>query len=110
MNAIVGTQMYPWSQHYQALGQNWNDHLDEILAQVADAGLAAWEQSMTTQADADRLRGLLEKHHLKLASIYAGGALHPPEWRKAADEILRQAALAKALGAQVVVVNPDPIG
>ena len=56
--------MYPWLQYYKAEGKDWKNHLPEILDQVKEAGLDAWEQSIDSESEADRLSVLLEYRDL----------------------------------------------
>ena len=110
MKAVIGTQMYPWLQHYHETRGKYDDAcIDEAMAHAAGAGLGAWEQSVTSLADAEALGARLKRHKLALPSIYAGGELHTPEWQQGADSILQQAAWAKPLGARIVTCNPNPL-
>lgn len=109
MNAIIGTQMYTWLQWYREQNKDLSEQLDEALAMVADAGLEAVEHDVGNEAEADRWAKLLDKHKLKMPSVYTGGALHIAEWRTSADMILRRAKWAKGLGAKWLSLNPDPL-
>ena len=101
--------MYPWLQYYKAEGRNWKDHLPEILDQVKESGLDAWEQSIESEAEVDRLSDLLEYRGLKMVSIYAGGRFHEDDFEETVEATLGQARLAKRLGVRYVVCNPQPI-
>lgn len=109
MKLTIGSQVYPWHQYYQRRHENVSDRLDETLAQVAEAGLDSWEQIVETDADADRLGPLLEKHGLSYPSSYVGATLHEEPWREQAQHVLNAARCAKRLGASIVVCNPNPI-
>jgi len=109
MNAIIGSQAYCWFQIYNAQGQKYQDHLDEIFAQVRAAGVEAWEGGVASPEDAAHLRDLLAKHRLAMPSIYVGASLHRDSSNEGIEDVLRQARLARPLGASIVVVNPDPI-
>jgi inosose dehydratase len=110
MKATIGTQMYPWFQHFHETRGKYDDAcIDEAMQQSAAAGLAAWEQSVTSAAEAQKLGARLKRLNLKLDSIYAGGELHTSQWRKHADSIMQQGTWAKALGAKIVTSNPNPL-
>ena len=42
----VGSNIYGWSQYYQRDGKNVNDHLDDVLAALRDAGYDYLEGSL----------------------------------------------------------------
>ncbi len=109
MKELIGTQMYPWLQYYEAEGKDWKNHLPEILDQVKEAGLDAWEQSIDSESEADRLSVLLEYRDLEMVSIYAGNELHGHHFEEEVQSVLAQARLAKPLGVRYVVCNPKPI-
>lgn len=109
MSEIIATQVYPWAQYYEAKQLKWEDHLAEILDQVKEAGLNAWEQSIESKEQADRLAVLLQERGLQLVSIYADGRLHEDDYRKTVASIVAQGRLAKPLGVEYLICNPDPI-
>jgi inosose dehydratase len=110
MKAIIGTQMYPWLQHFHETRGKYDDAcVEEAMQQSAAAGLGAWEQSVTSATEAEKLGGWLKRFKLKLDSIYAGGDLHTAAWRTNADSIIQQGAWAKTLGAKIVTSNPNPL-
>lgn len=110
MKNTVACDIYPWFQLYnEDMGKNIDEHLDEILAQVAAAGVSAWEQPIKSEAQARGLQTLLRKHRLSLASIYVDGNFHDAIWEKAVAAGVQQAAWARELGARIVVCNPSPI-
>ena len=109
MNATVGTQSYSWLQIYQEQSKNYREHLDEIFGMVRDAGIETWEGSVESEEDASAQKKLLDKHGLKMRSIYVGSQLHTPDWEKSVARILQQARWAKAIGTEVIVTNPNPI-
>lgn len=109
MKANVGTQSYSWFQIYQELGKNHREHLDEIFAQVREAGIEMWEGWVESEEDAAVQKKLLDKHGLRMRSIYVGSQLHTADWEKSVERIVRQSHWAKAIGVEVVVTNPNPI-
>ncbi len=110
MAIVIGSQWYTWLQYYQSQGQDPAAHLDETLAEIAQAGLDAFEPSLEAPEEADRLAPLCARHHLRVPSIYSGAHLHEENWRASAAKVVERAsAAAGALGTKVVVVNPDPL-
>lgn len=109
MKSIVGAQMYPWFQHLSEQGKSVEDHLDELLGTLRAAGVDAYETTIPDQAAADHIAPLLAKHQIAMPSTYCGGTLHTDAWKAGVAGIVAQAAVARTLGANVVVVNPDPI-
>jgi inosose dehydratase len=109
MESIVGTAGYVWVQIYEQQGKKLNEHLDETLKQIAEAGFQAWEQGIESAAHAANLKSLLPKYGLKMPSIYAGGVMHTDGWQKVVEDVVSRARLALAWGAKIVVCNPNPI-
>ncbi len=109
MSRIIGAQAFHWSQYYYDLNKNYRENLDELFSTISGAGLNAWEDSTDSEEYAEQLGLLLRKHDLKLPSIYANSTLHTDEWEESISSVLQQAKWAKALGASIVVSNPNPI-
>jgi len=105
----IGAQEYPWFQHYQRKQLEPREHLDEILTAVRAAGLEAWEPGLPEAASVPVWRELLDKHGLKMPSVYLGGILHEGDAEKTIEETVVRAAAAKSLGVLVIVCNPNPI-
>jgi inosose dehydratase len=110
----VGVQLYIWSQHFGARKENVEDHLDEVFESCRKAGFGAvqgWLSSFSNPDEAERVGGLLARHHLAMPAAYTGGAMHTETGARAAiEEILRQARLGKQHGLEIVVMNPDTVG
>ena len=109
MKSTVGTQGYVWYQIYEQQGKKLNEHLDEVLKQVAESGLDAWEQGIESAAHIGVLKPLLAKYHLEMPSIYAGCVLHTADWQTAVEDVQGSHGMLTPLGARVVVCNPNPI-
>jgi len=108
--SVVACQMYPWSQRCQEKGENWREHLDQILSTLAEAGYEAWEQSFPEKAEAQTVKALLDRHELVARSQYIGGRWHEPEsGRKTLDAAKREADAGRSIGVEIVVCNPEPI-
>jgi inosose dehydratase len=107
---VIGTNVFRWTQEYRIEGTTLDDHLEEAVAMAARAGLEAWEPfGVPSDADAERLKRALDVHGLRLASIYLNARLHDETWPESVAEVLRQARRAKALGANIVCLNPEPL-
>ncbi len=111
--ALVGSNIYGWSQYYQQKKQNVQDHLDELYAELKAAGYDYLESFMDVgnpeknRIVADRMKD----KGLKPVSIYTGARVH--ESGKAEEnvrKILEAAKVCKAAGYEIISCNPDPIG
>ncbi len=110
----VATQLYQWGVTYQQEGRRLEDCFDEVLGAVAEAGYEGVEGMLAHVGSPEKARAmarLLERHRLRMVSLYAGGAFHEP----AKDEATRQAILAcvpflRDVGCPMVNTNPDTIG
>lgn len=88
-----------------------NMPFDAQLAELAACGLNGLEPSIGSPEQAEAMAAQLAKHGLEMRSIYTGSVLHEPG--KADAEIQRIVAIAKrakAVGAKIIVTNPNPIG
>lgn len=106
----VACNAYSWSVFYQRRGRNFDQSLDEGLAEVAASGLEGFEPSFADVVQVERLAPLLKKHGLEMRSFYVNSLLHEAD---RADESIRQilavAPRAKEVGARIVVTNPNPL-
>jgi inosose dehydratase len=109
MNTIFGSQMYPWSQFYGNINRDYHQNLDEVLGKVRACGFDTWEQTVGGQDDYQQLKTLLPKHNLQLVSIYDNLRLHDDNASQVIERAVENAKLARELGAQVFVINPEPI-
>ncbi len=107
---VIGTGSYRWSQYYQMQGTTLDDHLEEAIAAAARAGMKAWEPiGLPTEEYAKRLQKVLKANGMQLASIYVNSRLHDEQWTASVEEVMEQALRAKALGANIVCTNPEPL-
>jgi len=109
MDIVIGTQLYPWSQHYQAGGKKLEDNLDDCFGQIKSAGLDVVEGSVTSEAQANLISRLLRKHRLEMPTMYVGATLHNEQWAKDFESVVNQARWGKTLGVKIVVVKPAPV-
>lgn len=108
----VGSQLYGWGQYYQRDGKKLEDHLDEVLSALRDAGYDYAEGSVEAAnpeanlkfAERLRARGLVP------VALYTGGRLHDERAGEVVDRLLVAAKVCREAGFQVINCNPDPIG
>jgi inosose dehydratase len=107
---LIATNSFRWRQWYEARKRDLNDHLDEALAAAARAGIQSWEHGdLPTDEIARRLGAALNTHGLQARSLYINARLHEENWRDGAVNFLTQARRGIALGARIIVTNPEPI-
>jgi inosose dehydratase len=109
---LVGSQLYGWGQYYQREGKKLDEHLDEVLSALRDAGYDYAEHNLSGSAEGNVKFGeRLKSKGLRPACLYTGAALH--ETDKAEQNVERLAAAArgaKEAGFAVINCNPNPIG
>jgi sugar phosphate isomerase/epimerase len=112
-NPQTAVQVYVWTLDRRAKGIDFWDDLDNVLAEVKGSGAQRVEGFLnwfSTEAQAERVQGLLVKHDLQLVGAYANGVMHEEdEAEKAIDRICLYARLAKRCDLQFVDVNPMPL-
>lgn len=110
----VATQMYVWGQVYGREGKSVDENLDEVFGHIAAAGFDGVEGGLGLASNAEKaesLRQLLDKHSLRLPSLYHGGVYHVrEEAEKTIKETLNLARFAAEIGCPAVNVNPAAIG
>jgi inosose dehydratase len=111
--AAVGSQLYGWGQYYGREGRRIEDHMDEVLSALRDAGYdyaegsVDWAHPEKNAEFAARLRS----KGLRPVSLYSGGAFHEDaSARKNAERLVAAARVCKEAGFSVIVCNPNPIG
>ncbi len=110
---LVGSQLYGWGQYYQRDGKDLNQHLDEVLSALRDAGYDYAEGTLDVAIPennakfAERLR----KKGLKPVSLYTGGATHIlGKATETCERIAKAAREAAKAGFGIINFNTDPIG
>lgn len=109
---VVGSQLYGWGQYYQRAGQNLNDHLDDVLSALRDAGYD-FAEGFLDAGDPEanvRFAGRLRAKGLQPVALYAGGRLHDEKAGEVVQRLLTAAQACREAGFQVINCNPDPIG
>lgn len=106
----VACNSYSWTVFYQRQGRNFDQLLEEGLAEVAASGLDGFEPSFGDVAQVERLAPLLKKHGLGMRSFYVNSLLHEAgRADKSIRQILAVAPRARDAGARIVVTNPNPL-
>lgn len=112
MNAvlsIIGSGAYPWAQRHRVSAEALDPFLDTVLAEVAAAGLGAWEPFLPSP---DRLRPMLDtlrRHGLRMVSAYVNARLHDSDTSAEIDRIVAGCAAAREHDLEVLVCNPVPL-
>jgi inosose dehydratase len=109
---LVGSQLYGWDQYYQREGKKLEEHLDEVLSALRDAGYDYAEHGLSASAEGNaRFAERLKAKGLRPVCLYTGGAFHEAD--KAEQNVERLVAAARGAreaGFQVINCNPNPIG
>jgi sugar phosphate isomerase/epimerase len=112
-SALVGTQLYGWTQYYQRAERDFAAHLDEVLNACRDCGYDYVEGFLNADnpaANADFAERLL-KHQLRPVSLYTGGRFHDPAVaRQTVDRLLAAATASREAGFSILNCDPDPVG
>jgi len=108
---LVGSQLYGWGQYYQREGKKLEEHLDDALSALRDAGYDYAEGNLGGPGASERFAGMLKERKMRPVSLYTGGALH--EAAKAeqnAEALIKNAIAAHEAGFSIINCNPNPIG
>ena len=109
--AAVGSQLYGWGQYYQREGKKLNDHLEDVLSALRDAGYDYAEPSLGDAASSAHFAELSKARGLQVACIYSGGSFHDAaKAERNVQALVQRAEGAKAAGFRIINCNPDPIG
>jgi inosose dehydratase len=109
----VGSNIYGWSQYYQRDGKNVNEHLDEVLSALRDAGYDYLEAFMDVNRPENnaRLAERMRAKGLRPICLYTGARLHEPGGAlETVQKLLEASRAAQKAGFTVINCNPDPIG
>jgi inosose dehydratase len=111
--APVGSNIYGWSQYYQRMKKNVNDHLDDVMTALHECGYDYLEAFLDTGTPENTLRlaDRMRAKGLRPVCLYTGARLHEPEQAPVVVKRLLAAAQAcQKAGFTVIDCNPDPIG
>lgn len=112
---VCGTQLYVFHQVCAKKGIELDDVLDDVLADVAAAGIPqveTWLKIVDDEAASKQLQQSLQKHGLELCALYGAArneVFHVPDVAEdAVAETLQSAEKARQLGCRILTVNPAP--
>lgn len=106
----VATNVWSWGVYFRRENRNFNQSLDEGLAEVARSGVDGIEMSAGDAGQIDAFAPLVKKHGLEMRSLYVGSVLHEPEAaQKSIATIVAIAEKARPLGTRILVTNPSPL-
>jgi inosose dehydratase len=108
---LVGSQLFGWGQYYQREGKKLNDHLEDVLSALRDAGYHYAEHSLGNADASERFADLSRERGLQPVCVYTGGNFHDAAAaEKNVKELLTRAVGAKEAGFRIINCNPNPIG
>jgi inosose dehydratase len=110
---LVGSQLYGWGQYYDREGKRLDEHMDEALSAIRDAGYDYAEGFLDvgTPENNAKFAERLRKKGLRPVSLYGGGAFHIlGKASETAERIAVAAKEAAKAGVGIININPDPIG
>ncbi len=108
---ILTTQIYVWTQQFQAQKKGLIEGLEEALPAIRRAGYARVELIAEFLRPEIRAKtfALLEKHELAMPTIYSGSTLYEAEAaEKSIAEILELAEALEPVGLRALTTNPSP--
>ncbi|MEM8488901.1 MAG: sugar phosphate isomerase/epimerase [Bacteroidota bacterium] len=107
----ISCNLYTWLTYYRREGKDFYADIDAGLAAVASSGVDGIEPSITSTDQVDEIAPLLEKHGLKMRSIYVNSKFHEAgDAEDSIAQVLKIADSCKALGTKIIVINPSPLG
>ncbi len=109
----VGSNIYGWGQYYQRMNKNVNEHLDEVMSALRDAGYDYLEGNVDVNRPENNLRFAerLKSHGLKPVCLYTGARLHEADKaNEVVQKLLTAAQACQEAGFKIIDCNPDPIG
>lgn len=107
----LAVEGYIFQQYAQKLNKPLEAVLTEVLAMPRDAGFTNIElnSGFFPPGDRERTLSIIRSQHLRMPSLYVGGALHE---KTSADKTISDALqfgnLCEPFGCKAIVTNPDP--
>jgi inosose dehydratase len=106
----ISCNAYNWYTFYSREGKNWGENWHECIAEFAKTGLKAFEPSLTSVEEANKIWTALKAHGISMPSVYVNSVLHKKEEaEKSIKDILAIADTIKHFGVKIMVTNPTPI-
>lgn len=106
----LSSNSYNWITFYTREGKKWGENPDADMAEYAQTGLKAYEPSLSSVEQAEKLISAMKRHDIQLPSVYIGSILHEKsELGKSTENILAIAETVANYGTKIIVTNPNPI-
>jgi inosose dehydratase len=106
----ISCSEYDWFTFYKRDGKNWGEDPDACLAEFSDSKIPGLELSLKHPYQLKKLIPYLKKYQIQLPSVYIGSSMHEEsDAKKSSETILEIAEIAKSLGTEIIVTNPNPI-
>jgi inosose dehydratase len=106
----IATNTYPWGTFASRDKQPFAQHADELLTNIAEAGIQGYEPIIVDPAECSVLKENLKRHGLEMRSLYVNSQLHDKATaEKSIADVLAIAEAARPLGTTIIVTNPSPI-
>lgn len=106
----ISCSEYNWITFYERDGKNWGENPEANLAEFSASNIPGLELSLNHPDQLKKLIPYLKKHQIQLPSIYIGSSMHDESVAKKSSEmILEIGEIARTLGTEIIVTNPNPI-
>lgn len=107
----IGMGAWRWAQFYGRKMKRLEDHYEEVLRLVREAGAESFEPFLPdSDTDRESLAAGLEQNGLTMPSTYRNVRLHEHGVEAAFDELVSSARWAKdRLGTTILTVNAEPV-
>ncbi len=107
---VIAAGFYPWIVSYKEQGKEIPQDRSEILAQLAEVGIPAWEDMLGGISEISFLKEALGKYEMSAPTIYVNARLHQPDWTEVAEELVNNMMVAeRSLGTSHLILNPEPV-
>ena len=108
--SLIATNTYPWLTFAKRADQKFTLHTDELLSTIAGTGINGYEPIIERADEFPDFAEKLDRHGLKMKSIYVNSVLHDPaKVGQSMDDVLSIANASSKLGVKIIVTNPSPI-
>lgn len=106
----ISCSEYDWITFYERDGKNWGEDPDACLSEFSTSKIPGLELSLNNPDQLKKLIPYLKKYQIQLPSVYIGSSMHEEsDAKKSSETILEIGEIAKSLGTEIIVTNPNPI-
>ena len=106
----ISCSEYDWITFYERDEKNWGEDPDACFAEFSASNIPGLELSLNNPDQLKKLIPYLKKYQIQLPSVYIGSSMHEEsDAKKSSETILEIAEIAKNLGTEIIVTNPNPI-